>query len=219
MHSIRRDAPPDFGSGLRTVGWVPSCRLRQRLPRWTRQAVRVPDAELDEIISGRRVCTEIAATGEYQVVAVDVFGSWAAVFRFAMLKSGDVDTEAEIAGLRSDGSWDFYVGGGMGSAGWGVPWRRPAEGWGQDHLITFGVCGNDVEVDGEDVEIIAVPGFASAATDAVRVTTAAADRTITPYTTGAFVAVGLGRGFDYMKLTPMKDGLPLSPERSFPRRP
>jgi hypothetical protein len=177
------------------------------------------DAALTGLIARRAVSDEIVATGEYQVAAVDVFGRWAAVFRFSLSESGEVDTETDIAGLGSDGSWGFYTGGGMRSGGWEVPWSRPDDGWWDgDHLITFGTCGMDVEVDGEDLEITAVCGFASGETDAIQVTTRPADRVVVPSRTGAFVAVGLGRGPDLMTVTPMKDGVPLNPARRFPRR-
>ena len=173
--------------------------------------------ELNEIINSRAVSAEISATGEYQVLAVDVFGPWAAVFRFSVLPNGDFDTDTDIAGLRS-GSWDFYTGGGLRGGKWDLPWRRPRDGWPHGHLLTFGHCGMDVTVaDGETVEeIIAVSGFVSAATDAVRVTTAGNDRTVVPSQTGAFVAVGLGRDFDYMTVTATRDGVPRSPGYSFP---
>jgi hypothetical protein len=77
----------------------------------------------------------------------------------------------------------------------------------------------DVEVDDEDVEIIAVSGFVSGEADAVRVTASGADRVVVPSATGAFVAVARGRGFDYMDVTALKDGEPLSPGNSFPSPP
>lgn len=177
------------------------------------------NAQLTEVVSHRAVVGEISAIGQYQVVAVDVFGPWAAVFRFSVFPSGDVDSDTDIAGLRSDGSWEFYTGGGMCSAGWEVPWLRPRDGWAHGHLVTFGLCGMDIEVDDEDIEIIAVSGFVSGSADSVRVTTAGADRVVAPSRTGAFVAVGLGRGFDFMMVTAVKEGEPLSPAQSFPSPP
>jgi hypothetical protein len=175
------------------------------------------DAELTEIINRRVVVDEVSATGEYQVVAVDVADSWAAVFRFSLSGNGDVDTETDVAARQTDGSWLSDVGGGVRSAGWEVPWRRPANGWWDgDPLITFGLCGKDVEVDGEDMEMIAVSGFASGATDRVRVTTPAVDRLVVPAPTGAFVVIGFGRGVEYMSLTALQDGEPLGRTCSFP---
>ena len=159
----------------------------------------------------------ISTTGEYQVAAIDVFGLWAAVFRFSVSSNGDWDTDTDIAGLSSAGSWEFYTGGGMRSRGWA--WRAPRDGWPFGHLLTFGHIGMDVTVEDEDVEIIAVSGFASGSTDAVRVTTPSADRTVAPSRTGAFVVVGLGSGFDYLTVTAMKDGEPLSRGYSFPAPP
>ena len=171
---------------------------------------------LSDVINGRLALTGIIQNGDEQVVAVDVFGPWAAVFRFSVSPTGDFYTDTDIAGLRSPGSWEVYTGGGMRGGGWELPWHRPREGWPGGHVVALCHCGMDVTVDDEDVEIIAVSGFVSAAADAIRVSTPAADRLIVPSSTGAFVAVGLGRGFDFMTVTATAAGEPLSPGYSFP---
>jgi len=133
---------------------------------------------------------------------------------------GEFDTETDIARSNATGVWDTCVSGGMRGIGLELPWRRPRDGWPPGHLLTFGCCGMaasnaDDDAD-DDVEIVAVSGFVSGAADGVRVTTPGVDRIIVPSRTGAFVAVGLGRGFDFMTVTATNAGMPLSPGRSFP---
>jgi hypothetical protein len=181
-----------------------------------RIAPDLDDAALTRVIESGQVVDEIVATGEYQVAAINVCGDWAGVFRFSLSPDGDVDTETDVARRQPDRTWTSEAGGGVMTRG-DVPWIRPDHGWGRYQFITFGLCGKDVEVDGEDLELVAVPGFASGEIDGMRVTTAYAEHVVVPATTGAFVAVGYGRGFEFMTLTPMRDGTPLEETFSCPR--
>ena len=77
----------------------------------------------------------------------------------------------------------------------------------------------DVEYDDGDRLLIGVYGFASGTTDAIRVRTARSTRTITPEHTGAFVALAAGRGDQFVELTPLRAGVPLSAPCSLPNPP
>ena len=173
---------------------------------------------LSEVIDGRLTVTEIIPGPDYQVLAVDVFESWAAVFQFQVSPNGEFDTETERA-QRFDGTrWDSLGSGGMRGIGWELPWRRPEGAWRGRHLLGMGLTGSDVEdVDDNEYFLIALSGFASAATTEIRLRSVGwDDRTIVPAATGAYVAIALGRGDEFAELTPMHHGTELTRPTSYP---
>ena len=142
------------------------------------------------------------------MAAIDVFGPWAAVFRFSLWPNGDVDTQTDVALRARTARGRLRAGGGASLGGWNVPWRRPVAGWGGRRVCAPSLSGGSktVEVNDDLFQLLAVCGFASATTDAVRITTPGVAATIVPAPTGAFVGVGVGHGPDFMKLTAMRDG-------------
>lgn len=180
----------------------------------------MPRSELNEIIEERLTAADIVADGDHHVLAVDVLEPWAAVFQFQVEANGDFDTETAIAQRFHGRRWESLSSGGFRGAGWELPWSRPAVGAHGDHLLGLGLTGRDVEDAAEQAyELVAACGFASSATDEILVTSTGTERTIVPAATGAYVAIGLGDGYDFLTLTPMRNGTPLGAPISAPRPP
>jgi len=179
----------------------------------------VDDETRRGILGGRAVAHEILPARGFQLVAIDHAGPYAARFNFRVDEGGDFDLDTEIVNPEGRLGWDPMGSGGSSHAGWALPWIRPPDGWAFGHLWAMGLCGLDVEYDDGDRLLIAVYGFASGATDAIRVHTERSTRTITPEHTGAFVALAAGRGDQFVELTPLHAGVPLSAPCSLPSPP
>ena len=182
------------------------------------QAVLVPRLSFSEVIETRLVEREIHADVNDQVLAVDVDDRWAAVFRFSLGSDGEYSTEIELAQLAGPAKWEWLSSGGLRGIGWyGLPWESPPERWDGAHLLSFGASGRDVELDdGSDRRMVAVCGFASDTTEMVRVVSSGRERWIKPSPTGAFVAVAVGQGTEFLEVAPWGGGAELSPAFSYP---
>jgi len=176
----------------------------------------VDDETRHGILGGRAVAHEILPARGFQLVAIDHADPYAARFSFRVDEGGDCDLDTEIVRREDEQEWDPIGSGGSSHAGWALPWIPPRDGWAFGHLCALGLCGMDVEYDEGDRLLIAVYGFASGATDAIRVHTERSTRTITPEHTGAFVALAAGHGDQFVELTPLRAGIPLSAPCSLP---
>jgi hypothetical protein len=179
----------------------------------------VDDETRRGILGGRAVAHEILPAHGFQLVAIDHAEPYAARFNFRVDEGGDFDLDTEIVHPEGRHGWEPIGSGGTYGAGWELPWIPPVDGWGFGHLWALGLCGLDVEHDDGDRLLIAVYGFASGATDAIRVHTERSTRTITPEHTGAFVALAAGRGDQFVELTPLRAGIPLSTQCALPSPP
>ena len=169
-----------------------------------------------EIAAGSVPAHEIRPSLGLQLVAIDHLQPYAARFSFRVDEGGDCDADVEIICREGPHQWREIGGGRSSHAGWALPWIPPVDGWNVGHLCAMGLCGTDVEYDDGDRELIAVYGYASGTTDAIRVRTARSTRTITPEHTGAFVALAAGHGDQFVELTPLCAGIPLSAPCSLP---
>jgi len=176
----------------------------------------VDDDARDGIVEGRAIAYEILPRRGFQLVAIDLLEPYAARFNFRVDEGGDYDSDAEIARREDDRRWDPIVSGGSFGGAWELPWIPPVDGWAFGHLCVMGLCGVDVEYDDGLRLLIAVYGFASGATDAIRVRTERSTRTITPEHTGAFIALAAGLGDQFVELTPLRADVPLSAPCSLP---
>jgi len=179
----------------------------------------VDDETRRGILGGRAVAHEILPANGFQLLAVDHAEPYAARFNFRVDEGGDCDIDTEVARRDEERGWEPMGSGGSSHAGWTLPWIPPPDGWTYGHLCALGLCGMDVEYDDGDRLLIAVYGFVSGATDAIRVHTERSTRTITPAHTGAFVALAAGRGDQFVELTPMRGGVPLSTQCALPSPP
>jgi hypothetical protein len=182
-------------------------------------------ATLIEIVNGQLVASssEISPADSEPVRAVDVVDSWGAAFRFTMWENGDWAAETTLASRSRDGIWQDRGSGGSHGSSPGTDWvRPPVTGWAGQHLAIAGLCSCSADDNDDDPgrELVAVFGFASPSVVSVRARCDGTERTIQPSPAGAFVAVALGSGFEFLELAALDgDGLLLGDPGSFPTPP
>lgn len=156
----------------------------------------MPHPTLSEIIDGRMIASdsEIHATDDEPVRAIDVLEFYAAVYRFSAGADGDWYASCTLAKRCDDGSWSDRGSSGTRGVDLQLPWRPSSRTLNGHTVAIFGSGGVDV---GEDRSIFlrSIFGFADPSVSHLRISAATLERIIEVCSpVGAFVVVALGEG-------------------------
>lgn len=167
---------------------------------------------LSEVVEGRLISadSEIVASSDEPVRAVDVLGSVAAVYRVSIGVDGDWYEQCTVAVRSRDGEWRETGSGGARVEGWESPWRPSSETLEGRSLAVFGSTGSVLpDSRGSKGFVRCTYGFVDPLVRSLRVSTAGSERTVEVTSpVGAFVVVV--RGEEPVELTALgESGTPI----------
>jgi hypothetical protein len=146
------------------------------------------------------------------VIAVDLWRRWAAAFTLSVSTGGEWWSDIHLF-QRSERGWQEMTTGGSYGADWVDGWRPQVDD--PSHLDPFQSGGQDAEdIDGTDVSLLAVGGYAADGVSTVLVQQGDDTRTVPvlPHL-NAFVILGRTGQRHLTALGP--DGFPVGPTRTF----
>jgi hypothetical protein len=151
---------------------------------------------LSEVIDGRLISggSGIVPTDDEPVLAVDVLGCFAAVYRFSVDHGGAWFADCTVALRIAEGTWRDAGSGGTRGAGWKVPWRPSRETLDDRAIAIFGSIGRDL-ADEQDrpVFVRAIYGFVDPTVRSLHLSAASGERAVEVESpAGAFAVVVLG---------------------------
>jgi len=153
---------------------------------------------LSEVIEGRLIsdASEIVATLDEPVRAIDLLGRFAAVYRFSADDDGAWFEECVLAVKTGDGQWVPSGAGGSHGEGWELPWRPSSLTLDGRTVWVFGSAGGDlIDDDDRPVFVRGIYGFVEPQVRAIRVSSEDGERTVAVTSpVGAFVVLVRGEG-------------------------